>query len=56
MFRAHGIDTTSYESGTIVSAFGKTQLRNGHDALNDARTILDGLVALEQSLRQSKVN
>ncbi len=53
IFEAHGIPTEKYYSSTIVQAFGKTPVRIGHDALNDARTILDGLIALKASLKTS---
>lgn len=46
VFQERGIRTEQYMSSTIVTAFGKEPTRTGHTALNDARTILDGLRAL----------
>ncbi|PIQ92163.1 MAG: hypothetical protein COV70_01250 [Parcubacteria group bacterium CG11_big_fil_rev_8_21_14_0_20_39_22] len=43
IFQTAGIDTVRYQSGTIVKAFGKEPRVRGHDALNDARIIADGL-------------
>jgi inhibitor of KinA sporulation pathway (predicted exonuclease) len=52
-FVAHGIVTENYSSGTIVKAFGQTPSRNGHDAQNDARTILDGLRLLRKKVEEN---
>ena len=52
VFEAQGIPAREYMSSTIVQAFELTLTRSGHDALNDARSILDGLVALEKTLTQ----
>ncbi len=49
-FDKNGYSTKGYNSGTIVKAFGKELSRHGHDALNDARTILDGLIFLKEKL------
>lgn len=51
VFEAHGIDTNQYHSSTIVTAFGKQPREGAHNALNDARSIFDGLVLLVQSKR-----
>lgn len=40
VFKAAGVDTSKYMSSTIPRAFGLTPPPNGHDALNDARSIL----------------
>lgn len=48
-FKSHGIPEEQYNSSTIVRAFGVEPTRTGHDALNDARTILDGLKLLDKS-------
>lgn len=49
IFQRHGIPADEYQSGTIIRAFGKEPSRRGHDALNDARTIVDGLRELAAS-------
>lgn len=43
VFRAHGVAVENYTSGTITRAFGKEPARRPHDALNDVRTLADGL-------------
>ncbi|MDP3727403.1 MAG: exonuclease domain-containing protein, partial [bacterium] len=43
VFQRRGIPAERYTSGTIVEAFGETPVRRAHRAVNDARTILDGL-------------
>ena len=43
LFRDAGIPTTGYASSTIVRAFGTEPARRAHNALNDARQILDAL-------------
>lgn len=48
VFENNGISTKQYHSSTIVRAFGKEPVRPVHNALNDARCILDGLVLLQQ--------
>ncbi len=50
LFIAHGIAAEQYMSSTIVEAFGVTPTRRGHDALNDVKTIVDGLRLLQLSL------
>ncbi|TSC78272.1 MAG: inhibitor of the KinA pathway to sporulation [Parcubacteria group bacterium Gr01-1014_33] len=47
VFETRGIATKNYMSSTIVRAFGKELSRSQHNALNDARTILDGLRELK---------
>jgi inhibitor of KinA sporulation pathway (predicted exonuclease) len=49
-FNANGCSTQGYFPSTIVEAFGVAPVRTGHDALNDVRTILDGLVLLDKRL------
>lgn len=46
LFKAHGIDADNYMSSTIPKAFGEEPPPHGHDALNDARSILQALRAL----------
>lgn len=50
IFTENNIETDNYSSGTITEAFGQKSAYRGHDALNDVRTILDGLRALKASL------
>lgn len=50
LFKHHGIPADNYMSSTIVRAFGKEPSRRGHSALNDARTILDGLRLLKEKV------
>lgn len=47
VFEAHGIPAAQYFSSTIVEAFGSKSTRRGHDGLNDALTIVDGLRLLQ---------
>lgn len=47
-FKAHGIPAEQYMSSTIPEYFGLKPERRGHDGLNDARSILDGLRALRK--------
>jgi len=49
VFIKHGIQADEYQSGTILKAFGKEPSRQAHDALNDARSILDALLLLKKS-------
>ncbi|MBI2039421.1 MAG: exonuclease domain-containing protein [Candidatus Niyogibacteria bacterium] len=49
IFLAHGIATNEYMSSTIPRAFGVEPERRGHNALADARTILQGLQLLRNS-------
>lgn len=42
-FEQKGISTREYHSSTIVRAFGVEPRLDGHNALNDARLILDAL-------------
>ncbi|MBI4132672.1 MAG: hypothetical protein HY473_01045 [Candidatus Sungbacteria bacterium] len=53
IFEAHGIPVENYMSSTIVRAFGKEPERRGHEAVNDARTILDGLRELSKRINVS---
>jgi|OM-RGC.v1.018148226 DNA polymerase III, alpha subunit (gram-positive type) len=46
IFKAAGIETQQYSSGTIPAAFGLTPPPDAHDALNDCRSILLALQAL----------
>ncbi len=50
IFKAHGIPADNYMSSTIIEAFGHKKTREGHNALNDALTIVDGLKLLTQKL------
>jgi inhibitor of KinA sporulation pathway (predicted exonuclease) len=43
IFQKYGIPAKNYNSGSIVQAFGEEPTRQAHEALNDVRTILDGL-------------
>lgn len=49
-FKKYGVPAERYASGTIVRAFGKEPVRHQHNALNDARTTLDGLRELHTIL------
>lgn len=51
IFKKHGIETKNFMSSTIVRAFGLEPSRTGHRAINDARTILDGLRELQKLLQ-----
>lgn len=51
-FRKYGIPVENYNSGNIVEAFGIKKERSAHNALNDVRTILDGLRLLELKLER----
>lgn len=46
VFYESGIDTVNYMSSTIPKAFGIVPPPDGHDALNDARSILIALQAM----------
>ena len=48
LFAGYGIDTSLFSSGTIPRAFGETPPAHAHDALNDARSILQALQALKR--------
>ncbi len=50
-FSSYGIASENYMSSTIVEAFGEKPKREGHDALNDARTLLDGLRLLAKKIK-----
>ncbi len=49
IFKNAGIDTSKFMSSTITEAFGVKSPHRGHDALNDARTIAEGLTLLARS-------
>lgn len=49
IFKAKGVDTTKYHSGTIAKAFGLNP-PPAHDALNDCRSILMALKAMNENL------
>lgn len=48
VFQSQGIPAEKYMSSTIVEAFGVKPTRRGHDALNDVKTIIDGLKLLRE--------
>lgn len=56
LFKQYGIPADDYMSSTIVKAFGQKPSRPGHSALNDARTILDGLRLLRQRIKTPNHN
>jgi len=43
LFKNNGIPVDRYESGNIIEAFGKKATLRNHNALNDARILLDAL-------------
>lgn len=43
LLETRGIDETQYSSGTLFQAFGLTEERRAHDAVNDMRNLLDAL-------------
>lgn len=47
VFKAAGTEVSHLSSGTVTRAFGKEPERRAHNALSDARTILDGLRELK---------
>lgn len=49
VFKKFGIEAENYTSGTIVKAFGKEPTNRAHDALNDARIIIDALKELSRN-------
>lgn len=51
LFSQNGIPDKDFTSGTIVRAFGQEVSRRPHDALNDVRTLLDGLKLLDEKVR-----
>lgn len=51
LFKQYGIPADNYMSSTIVRVFGKEPSRRGHSALNDARTIVDGLQLLKEKIK-----
>lgn len=55
VFIKYGIPAHNYQSGNIVNAFGAETPKGQHEALNDVRTILDGLRLLEARLNETKV-
>ncbi|MEK7068200.1 MAG: hypothetical protein AAB964_00090, partial [Patescibacteria group bacterium] len=48
IFELEGVVTMAYMSSTIPRAFGEEPPPSAHDALNDARSILQGLRALRR--------
>ena len=48
VFKDSGIPADRYMNSTIIQAFGMEQKRQGHNGLNDARTILDASRALAE--------
>ena len=48
VFQENGVSIENYMSSTIIEAFGKKTTHRGHNALNDARTIVDGLKELSR--------
>jgi len=50
IFDEHGIDTNLYHSSSIPRAFGEEPPPHAHDALNDARSIVQGLCALRKRI------
>lgn len=50
VFFKYGIPAQKYYSGNIVEAFGVKNARTQHDALNDTRTVLDGLKLLSKKI------
>lgn len=53
VFQKYGIPAQNYNSGNIVRAFGKELEREQHNALNDVRTILEGLRLLSLKISSS---
>lgn len=53
VFSEAGVAVKDYMSSTIPSAFGKPLLHEAHDALNDARSIADGLRGLKEAGKMS---
>lgn len=48
VFQAYGIPAEKFSSGTIMTAFDKPNRQNPHDALNDVKNVIDGLMELEE--------
>ena len=48
VFENAGVATANYDSGYIVEAFGQKISRPPHNAINDVRTLADGLRALSK--------
>ncbi|MCK4860258.1 MAG: exonuclease domain-containing protein [Candidatus Omnitrophica bacterium] len=53
LFEKYGINTDQYHSSTIVRAFGKEPRSGAHNALTDARSILDGLILLHARMKSN---
>lgn len=51
VFKKYGVDASLFMSSTIVEAFGQKPSRRGHNALQDAQTIADGLRLLQNKLK-----
>lgn len=47
VFKTAGVDVSNLSSGTVTRVFGKEPEHQAHNALSDARTILDGLRELK---------
>jgi len=45
-FIKKGVNANDYDSGNIIEAFGVEKLPNQHNALNDCRSIIQGLILL----------
>ena len=50
LFKKYGIPADNYLSSTIIRAFGQEPTRRGHEALNDVRSIIDGLKELAKKV------
>lgn len=50
-FIEQGIDAQNYNSGNITEVFGVKKLPNQHNALNDCRSIIQGLILLNERLK-----
>ena len=48
-FKSYGVPADNYYSSTIVEFFNVAPSRQGHDSLNDVRTLLDALKELNKS-------
>ncbi len=46
VFEQRGVDARKYTSGTITEAFGQKSSHRAHNALNDVRTMREGLLLL----------
>ena len=55
LFEKYGIYTDQYYSSTIVRAFGKEPRSGAHNALTDARSILDALILLHMRIKSNSI-